>query len=64
MIINEQSSNFTLLLAIKQKKIEMILLGEQHGLLHQQTIRCSQELDDLLNRHLSNSLTQKSENVG
>ncbi|HLQ71269.1 MAG TPA: aspartyl-phosphate phosphatase Spo0E family protein [Bacillota bacterium] len=43
--------------AIRDKKIEMIHLGEQYGLLHQNTIRCSQELDDLLNQHLSNKLT-------
>jgi len=57
MIVKEQSANSALMSAIRDKKIEMIHLGEQYGLLHQNTIRCSQELDDLLNQHLSNKLT-------
>ncbi|WP_044337603.1 aspartyl-phosphate phosphatase Spo0E family protein [Rossellomorea aquimaris] len=38
-----------LLLRINQKRSEMISLGENLGLCAAETVRCSQELDQLLN---------------
>ncbi|WP_229683243.1 aspartyl-phosphate phosphatase Spo0E family protein [Virgibacillus oceani] len=37
--------------AILVKKREMIELGMKYGLADKRTIECSQQLDDLLNRH-------------
>ncbi|MBU9712828.1 aspartyl-phosphate phosphatase Spo0E family protein [Evansella tamaricis] len=34
---------------IEQKRNEMLLLSKMYGLTSQQTIQCSQELDNLLN---------------
>lgn len=52
MLSCEKKSSSALWRAIKQKKSEMIALGEQYGLQDQRTITCSQELDSLLNEHL------------
>lgn len=51
-MFKEVVSNSDLSFAIKQKKAELIILGEQYGLQDKQTIDCSQELDTLLNKHL------------
>ncbi|XXM73308.1 aspartyl-phosphate phosphatase Spo0E family protein [Lysinibacillus sphaericus] len=40
-----------LLVKINQKRAEMISLGENMGLGAQETIECSQQLDDLLNQY-------------
>ncbi|MFD1040513.1 Spo0E family sporulation regulatory protein-aspartic acid phosphatase [Virgibacillus byunsanensis] len=44
-----------LIVAITLKKNEMIELGMKYGLADKRTVNCSQQLDDLLNRHLVNN---------
>lgn len=37
--------------AISKKRVEMIQIGKTKGLLSEETINCSQELDNLLNEY-------------
>lgn len=46
-------SNFDLSAAISAKKQEMIELGLKYGLSDERTIKCSQQLDALLNIHVN-----------
>ncbi|WP_139343292.1 aspartyl-phosphate phosphatase Spo0E family protein [Virgibacillus siamensis] len=45
-------SNFDLSAAVSAKKQEMIELGLKYGLTDERTIKCSQQLDTLLNIHV------------
>ncbi|PWW32570.1 aspartyl-phosphate phosphatase Spo0E family protein [Cytobacillus oceanisediminis] len=47
---NKQAKREKLLLLIVRKRNEMIRLANSNGLLSNETIRCSQELDLLLNK--------------
>jgi hypothetical protein len=40
-----------LVMVISEKKVEMIKIGMEKGLLSEETIKCSQELDKLLNEY-------------
>jgi hypothetical protein len=47
---------------IKEKKAQLLTIGERHGLNHRKTIQCSQELDQLLNLYMKeqNTVTHTS----
>ncbi|WP_174616051.1 aspartyl-phosphate phosphatase Spo0E family protein [Virgibacillus ihumii] len=47
-------SNFDLSTAVSAKKQEMIELGLKYGLTDERTIKCSQQLDVLLNIYVDN----------
>ncbi|SDQ78633.1 Spo0E like sporulation regulatory protein [Virgibacillus subterraneus] len=51
MIQVEEVLRYNLIEAISMKKDEMIQLGMKYGLAHYKTIKCSQQLDKLLNIH-------------
>ncbi|MEC5425029.1 aspartyl-phosphate phosphatase Spo0E family protein [Virgibacillus sp. C22-A2] len=52
MSIEMEVNQSELAAAILIKKREMVELGMTYGLLDERTIKCSQQLDDLLNKHL------------
>lgn len=43
---------FALESLIKEKKAQLLNIGEHYGLNHLKTIQCSQELDQLLNLYM------------
>lgn len=47
-----ESTRHDLTKAISLKKKEMIDLGMKYGLADKRTIKCSQQLDDLINVHV------------
>ncbi|MGP4108510.1 Spo0E family sporulation regulatory protein-aspartic acid phosphatase [Virgibacillus sp. L01] len=51
MIPLEEAVRYNLIEAISMKKNEMVNLGMKYGLAHYKTIKCSQQLDKLLNIH-------------
>ncbi len=51
MIQVEEAVRHNLIEAISMKKNEMVELGMKYGLAHYKTIKCSQQLDKLLNIH-------------
>ena len=48
---------FTLEHLIKEKKAQLLNIGERYGLNHRKTIQCSQELDQLLNLYMKEQNT-------
>ena len=56
-VIREVPSNFHVPDQIKIKKKEMIELGEKYGLKDERTVKCSQQLDQLMNKYYINNLT-------
>lgn len=51
MIQVKEVIRYNLIAAISMKKNEMVKLGMKYGLAHYKTIKCSQQLDKLLNIH-------------
>ncbi|MFB4169398.1 aspartyl-phosphate phosphatase Spo0E family protein [Virgibacillus sp. JSM 102003] len=49
MIQVKEAVRYNLIKAISMKKNEMVKLGMKYGLAHYKTIKCSQQLDKLLN---------------
>ncbi|MFA1819581.1 Spo0E family sporulation regulatory protein-aspartic acid phosphatase [Virgibacillus oceani] len=60
-VVREVPSDFHVPDKITIKKKEMIELGEKYGLQDERTIKCSQQLDQLLNKYIN--LHLKSEFV-
>ncbi|GAB3802664.1 aspartyl-phosphate phosphatase Spo0E family protein [Virgibacillus kimchii] len=51
-VVREVPSKFHVPDNIALKKKEMIELGEKYGLQDERTIKCSQQLDQLMNKYL------------
>lgn len=51
-VVREVPSKFNVPDNIALKKKEMIELGEKYGLQDERTIKCSQQLDQLMNKYL------------
>lgn len=49
----KEPTGFDLSKAIAAKKKEMLKLGMEHGLTDSRTLKCSQQLDLLINKHLN-----------
>jgi hypothetical protein len=54
---------FTLEHLIKEKKAQLLNIGERYGLNHRRTIQCSQELDQLLNLYMKEQNTVAHANL-
>jgi stage 0 sporulation regulatory protein len=64
LFFNENhSEEEALLIEIVQKRQKMMTLAEEKGFTSMETIKCSQELDELLNRY-QQLLTKKKERKG
>ncbi|WP_139365124.1 aspartyl-phosphate phosphatase Spo0E family protein [Litchfieldia alkalitelluris] len=49
---------YNLKFIIENKRTEMILLAKEHGFTAKVTVRCSQELDRLINLHQQTSIQE------
>ncbi len=49
-----------LTLTIERKREQMLEIAKIHGISSEETIKCSQELDRLLQLHLSNQLRDRN----